>query len=247
MDRKTLLTLNGGAAWTRNFKSYTGRIEKTAFNVTGFIQPAFVFEMLRSKNDADGLNDRQLFDFPPERELLLDELKVPMPSDTPDLKQIFLTLQQAHQTHKLYTMEEEAYDLFRDADDQLVQQKLQAGDENVQGVLSKSRGYVARLAMIVHCLEEAIECVVGEAPTNWRTEITQSAVKASIAIVNHFNSQRFIALGCDDGSHLAPLNNRIARLLSMNSKNGDGVLQAHFRKSGFQLSHFQGHRASQQS
>ena len=40
VDRKTLLTLNGGGSWARNFKSYTGIMEKTAFNVTGFIQPA---------------------------------------------------------------------------------------------------------------------------------------------------------------------------------------------------------------
>ncbi len=66
MDRKTLLTLNGGGAWARNFKSYTGRISNTAFNITGFIQPAFVFDMLNG-DDADGLNDRQLFDFFPLR------------------------------------------------------------------------------------------------------------------------------------------------------------------------------------
>ena len=73
VDRKTLLTLNGGGSWARNFKSYTGIMEKTAFNVTGFIQPAFVYEMLNLKPDSDGLNDRQLFDFPPECELLLDD------------------------------------------------------------------------------------------------------------------------------------------------------------------------------
>lgn len=35
--------------------------------------------MLNLTPDADGLNDRQLVDFPPEREMLLDELVVPMP------------------------------------------------------------------------------------------------------------------------------------------------------------------------
>ncbi len=40
------------------------------------IASAFSFEMLNS-DDADGLNDRQLFDFPPET--LLNELVVPMP------------------------------------------------------------------------------------------------------------------------------------------------------------------------
>ena len=80
---KTLLTLNGGGSWIRNFRSYSGHMEHTAFNVTGFIQPSYVHEMLTKAPDADGLNDRQLFDFPPERELYLEELKVPMPSNIP--------------------------------------------------------------------------------------------------------------------------------------------------------------------
>ena len=33
-------------------------MEKTAFNVTGFIQPAFVYEVLNHVPDADGWNDR---------------------------------------------------------------------------------------------------------------------------------------------------------------------------------------------
>ena len=41
--------------------------------------------MLNLTSDSDGLNDRQLFDFPPECELLLGDLVVPMPSDTRDL------------------------------------------------------------------------------------------------------------------------------------------------------------------
>ena len=68
VDRKTLLTLNGGGSWSQNFKSYSAAMVKTAFNVTGFIQPAFVYEMLNLVPDADGLNDCQLFNFPPERD-----------------------------------------------------------------------------------------------------------------------------------------------------------------------------------
>ena len=65
IDRKTLLTLNGGPSSSRNFKNYPATFEKTAFNITGFIQPAFVHQMLHSSNH-DGMNDRQLFDFPQE-------------------------------------------------------------------------------------------------------------------------------------------------------------------------------------
>ena len=34
-DKKTLITLNGGGSWTRNFRSYTATIPQTAFNITG--------------------------------------------------------------------------------------------------------------------------------------------------------------------------------------------------------------------
>jgi len=43
IHRKTLLSLNSGSSWYRNFQNYSGTIEKTAFNLTGFIQPAFAF------------------------------------------------------------------------------------------------------------------------------------------------------------------------------------------------------------
>ena len=35
MDRKTLITLNGGGLWSRNYRSYSADVEKTAFNIAG--------------------------------------------------------------------------------------------------------------------------------------------------------------------------------------------------------------------
>lgn len=138
VDHKTLLTLNGGGPWARNFKSYSGNMEKTAFNITGFIQPAFVYEMLNLTPDADGLNDPQLVDFPSEREMLLDELVVPMPSDTPDLLEIFETIAENHGDTLIYTLENESYTAFRGIHDRLVEEKLKSTNENAQGILSKA-------------------------------------------------------------------------------------------------------------
>ncbi len=39
--------------------------------------------------DPDGFVDRQLFDFPPERDVYLGDLKIPIPADIPDLKEMF--------------------------------------------------------------------------------------------------------------------------------------------------------------
>lgn len=40
-------------------------------------------------DDPDGFVDRQLFDFPPERNVYLDDLKVPIPQDVPKMMDIF--------------------------------------------------------------------------------------------------------------------------------------------------------------
>ena len=38
--------------------------------------------------DPDGFVDRQLVDFPPDRDVYLEDLKVPIPDDISDLKDI---------------------------------------------------------------------------------------------------------------------------------------------------------------
>ena len=39
-------------------------------------------------DDPAGFVDRQLFDFPPERDMYLDDLKVPVPDDVPNLEKV---------------------------------------------------------------------------------------------------------------------------------------------------------------
>lgn len=227
IDRKTLLTLNGGGSWARNFKSYSATMEKTAFNVTGFIQPAFVYEMLNLVPDADGLNDRQLFDFPPERELFLDELEVPMPTDTPDLLDIFLCLHDHHEDSKVYTLEDESYSEYRLTHDRLVNDKLRSSNEDVQGIVTKARGYTARISMVIHCLEQALHSISHSSDSqNWDCKVSLKAVKAASAIIDHFNKQKFIMLGIDDGvdSINSTLSSRMSRLLTLSWKSSDGTI-----------------------
>ena len=229
IDRKTLLTLNGGGSWSRNFKNYSATVEKTAFNITGFIQPAFVHQMLHS-SDHDGMNDRQLFDFPPERDVFLDQLKVPMPEDIPDLKAIFCELRDQHRQTKHYSLNDDAYKAFEQAHDNLVRQKMLAQDENVQGVLSKARGYTARLSMVLHCLEQATSRVINDTAASqpaWDLEITTQAVNSAAAIIQHLNTQKLIMLSTgevESFSGATALTNRMVRLLMMESKSADGII-----------------------
>ena len=230
VDRKTLLTLNGGGSWGRNFKSYSGHMESTAFNVTGFIQPSYVYDMLTNSPDADGLNDRQLFDFPPDREVFLDDLKVPMPPDTADLKELFIEIMEQHKKKRVYTLENEAYEAYKGIHDELVKMKLKTHNENAQGILSKARGYAARIAMIVHALEQALDRITTDSTPSdyWMTTVTKMAVKAAGVIISHFNNQKFIMLGLNgDGileSDLLSIPKRISKILSMETKSGDGII-----------------------
>ena len=47
MDRKTLLALNGGTQWTRDFKNGTATMDSTCLNITGLIQPAYVVHFVQ--------------------------------------------------------------------------------------------------------------------------------------------------------------------------------------------------------
>lgn len=78
MDRKTLLALNGGAQWTRDFKNGSAITDFTCLTITVFIQPAYVVKLL-AQDDFDGFNDWQLYVCLPECYVDYDErLERPM-------------------------------------------------------------------------------------------------------------------------------------------------------------------------
>ena len=232
IDRKTLLSLNSGSSWCRNFRNYSGTIEKTAFNLTGFIQPAFAFQMLNSP-DHDGLNDRQLIAFPPERDVFLKDLKVPMPTHIPSLKTLFEIIRNntMRMGETIYHLDGQAFEEFAKVHDDLVRKKTCAKNENAQGILSKSRGYAARIAMVLHVLEQAVQIAVAIEGTlpHWTTGISEHAVISAATIVEHCNAQKFIMMGLDkegvDPSEPA-INARLIHLLSIESPRGDGVFKA---------------------
>ena len=156
MDRKTLITLNGGSSWSRNYKTYTVSMKQSAFSMSGFIQPSFVEKMLLSE-DADGFDDRQLFVFP---DVFLNDLKQPVPPNIPPLKSICNLLKTIHSTSCTYTITGEAIEAFREYHNSLVVRQSRQVYGNIQGILSKARGYTARLAMIIYALEQALTKVI---------------------------------------------------------------------------------------
>ncbi len=213
MDRKTLITLNGGGPWTRNFRSYSATIPNTAFNMTGFIQPTFVERLLLSE-DADGFNDRQMFDFPPDRDVHFDELKVPVPDDVPSLHSIFDAVMNAHTNPQHYCFDADGLASFKIEHDSLVDEKAKTTDEDVQGILAKARGYMARTVMILHSLEQAVTGSNHE----WICEIGEDTVVRAAAIIRHLSTQKMIMMGkalnesSDQETHI-PQEQRLRKLL----------------------------------
>ena len=99
-----------------------------------------------------------------------------------------------HKQERECTLEGPAYDVFREAHDQLVDQKQATDNENLQGIYAKSRGYVARLAMAKDALEQAVSIVIaareGNEQPSWSCKVMESSVKASAAMIQHLNGQK---------------------------------------------------------
>ncbi len=99
-------------------------------------------------------------------------------------------LEQHSHNCKVYTFEGQAYQSFAEAydADALVWQKMKTVNEDEQGILFKTRGYTARLAIILRCLEQAVSCASGmQVEEPWSVEMTDQAVKNAAAIIQHFN------------------------------------------------------------
>ena len=87
---ETLILLWGACQYNKGKKFFLYNLRYTVavsqFHA-GFIQPAFVDKMLHN-DDPAGFADRQLFDFPPERDVYLKDLKLPLPPDTPSIESL---------------------------------------------------------------------------------------------------------------------------------------------------------------
>ena len=95
----------------------------------------------------------------------------------------------------------------------------------------KARGYCARIAMVIHSLEQALQSIHHESEQqDWDSNVSVKAMKSASAIIDHFNKQKFIMLGLDeidsdaDSSDVVPLSNRMCRLLSITWRADDGTI-----------------------
>ena len=85
------------------------------------------------------------------------------------------------------TLSDEAQRKFIIFHDELCSRKLEImDDENRRGVLSKAKGQIARFAMVIHCLEQAIEL-----PSSWSYIVDEDAVVRAKTIMDYLIEQKF--------------------------------------------------------
>ena len=79
-------------------------------------------------------------------------------------------------------------------------------NNNIQGILSKARGYVTRLSVVLFVLQQALESVLEggnpESPCTWSATITEDCVKASAQIMDYLIKQKLIMMDVSEIGHL---------------------------------------------
>ena len=215
-DRAQLLDLYNGSMWSRTFKNKdtsNSKMQHTAFNMCGFIQPSFVVQMLQQK-DPEAFNDRQFFICPPEVEYNYSDLKVPMDPSVPKLTELFKNIMNDHESEVCYTFGDEAHDKFIELHDKLSDRKLSiVDDEDRRGVISKGKGQLARLAMVIHCLEQALEHYTTDGEDiEWDYSISVKSVCQAAEVLDYIISQKFALMMpeihiVDDDDNTSPLLN----------------------------------------
>ena len=103
----------------------------------------------------------------------------------------------AHKDMVVYHFDDNAQAAFITAHDNLCTRKISIpDDEDRRGILSKARGQLARIAMILHCLEEAVEHPMNESEpsdeeSNWYPVITETSVIKAEMIMKFIVEQKF--------------------------------------------------------
>jgi hypothetical protein len=158
-DKESLLTaFDGSGLKVDRASGVRISLPRTSLSITGTIQPDILREMMGDFSDANGQWARFLW-------CLLPLKPAPFPRQTnrydiaDRLYGIYQRLERF--TPQCYRLSGETKALFADWYDQLDQLRVTETHQGLQAVYSKMQGYTARLALILHCLNAAVE---GESP-----------------------------------------------------------------------------------
>ena len=126
---------------TRNYRNYSASMSKTAFNMAGLSSPHLsrkcCYPMMQMGLTIDSCSPSH------RRDVLLNDLKFPIPSNVPSLRSIYTLIRMVHKMQQEYTMDTDALEAFQRYHDDLVHRQSRQVNDNIQEILSKARGYVA--------------------------------------------------------------------------------------------------------
>ncbi len=108
-----------------------------------------------------------------------------------------------------YTFSPGGMEAFRDFHDD--RRAAVPFDENRRGILSKAKGQLARLALVMHALEHAAATVDDDdtVTSTWSYAISRDTVEHAIHLINHFITQKFTLMPEEDTTQ-APVEYSIA-------------------------------------
>lgn len=172
-DRPRLLSLWNGGDVKKDTRGKDGEIflPETAVSMTGSIQNRVLSKLMSDPDDPDGLWGRFLWSAPPYIPDVWSDLEV----DIYDLlKGLYANLDRIPKT--TFEFSDKARTLFSQYNNWIVDQKGSAPDA-IKNVLSKLKGYGARLALWLHCIEWAFNNSTTEISPVIGTETTAKALK----------------------------------------------------------------------
>ena len=133
----------------------------------------------------------QFFICPNEVEFKYNDLKVPMDDSVAKLDDVFRSVRNAHKQKIVYEFDASAQSIFIEFHDDLSERKLAiVDDENRRGILSKAKGQLARIAMVIHSIESALESVSYE-DSQWRSQISVDSLETAKVIMDYIIDQKF--------------------------------------------------------
>ena len=157
-----------------------------SLNLTGFIVAHEACNFLQN-NGAD-ITSRFLMAWPRDVLYLSKDYKVPIPANTPSLKEILEVLCLKHTGHVKYVLRPPCLNLFSYYADLYRERIADLGSDEARYChLNKAPGQLARVACVLSALRQALKYIVYREDVRacWNYEISQEDLEAAKIIVDH--------------------------------------------------------------
>ncbi len=122
-------------------------------------------------------------------------------------KEVFEWIMEVHCSPEehIYHLSENGMSAFTSFhDDIVIRRQCIPDDENRRGVLSKAKGQLARVALVLHAIEQAVSSCVQLHEDNdsytdeWSFTIQATTVDRAVELINHFIDQKFALMPAEE-------------------------------------------------